>query len=83
VLGKLLHLLAMKRTSVVLLIGLLSGPVGFGANGENAAVKYLRADISLRHAYPVPPDGTTTLEKALQSPLSTADEQLVTAAAEA
>lgn len=50
---------------------------------ENAAVKYLRADASLRQSYALPPDATTILQKALASPLNVEDEKLVTAADDA
>ncbi|MGA3300765.1 MAG: hypothetical protein ABSD87_11800 [Candidatus Acidiferrales bacterium] len=50
---------------------------------ENAAVKYLRADASLRQSYPLAPDAAQTLQKALQAPLDDADEKLVAAADDA
>lgn len=50
---------------------------------ENAAVKYLRADASLRQSYPLPPDPSAKLQKALESPLDVEDEKLVAAADEA
>jgi hypothetical protein len=50
---------------------------------ENAAVKYLRADASLRQSYLLPTDAGTKLQKALESPLEDEDERLVTAAGEA
>jgi hypothetical protein len=52
-------------------------------NMENAAVKYLRADASLRQSYALPPDATTELQRALASPLDVEDEKLVTAADDA
>jgi len=50
---------------------------------ENAAVKYLRADASLRQSYALPPDAAAKLQKALESPLDVEDEKLVAAADEA
>jgi hypothetical protein len=50
---------------------------------ENAAVKYLRADVSLRQTYPLAPDAAVKLERALESPLDGEDEKLVAAADEA
>lgn len=50
---------------------------------QNAAVKYLRADASLRQSFPLPTDAAAKLQKALESPLNDDDETLVAAAAEA
>jgi len=50
---------------------------------QNAAVKYLRADLALRQSYPLPPDAALTLEKSMEAPLDSADEKLVAAAGEA
>jgi hypothetical protein len=50
---------------------------------QNAAVKYLRADSSLRQSYPLPTDAAVNLQKALESPLNEQDEKLVAAADEA
>jgi hypothetical protein len=50
---------------------------------ENAAIKYLRADVSLRQAYALPPDAAVKLQKALELPLDIEDEKLVAAADEA
>jgi len=50
---------------------------------RNAAVQYLRADIALRQAYPLPPEAWVKLEQALEEPLSAEDEKLVAAASEA
>jgi hypothetical protein len=63
----------------------LGVPTGLGAerDGENAAVKYLRADVALRQSYPLPPDAGSKLEKALESPLDGEGEKLVAAADEA
>jgi hypothetical protein len=53
------------------------------ASVENAAVKYLRADASLRQSYPLPLDAVPMLQKFLESPLDVEDEKLVAAADEA
>lgn len=53
------------------------------ALAQNAAVKYLRADASLRQAYSLPPDAAAKLEKLLESPLDAEAENLVAAADEA
>jgi hypothetical protein len=50
---------------------------------QNGAVKYLRADASLRQSFPVPTDAAAKLQQALESPLNDEDEKLVTAAGEA
>jgi hypothetical protein len=50
---------------------------------ENAAVKYLRADASLRQSYVLAPDAAATLEKALALPLDSENEKLVAAAVDA
>ena len=49
----------------------------------NAAVKYLRADASLRQSYALPEDAAAMLQRAAASSLDLDDEKLVTAAAEA
>jgi hypothetical protein len=49
----------------------------------NAAVKYLRADASLRQSYALPQDAAAKLQKALESRLDVEDEKLVAAADEA
>jgi hypothetical protein len=51
--------------------------------GQNAAVKYLRADVSLRQAYPLSTDAWLKLEEALERPIDADDEKLVAAASEA
>jgi hypothetical protein len=51
--------------------------------GQNAAIKYLRADVALRHAYPLPPDARPKLEEALEKPIDAEDEKLVAAASDA
>jgi hypothetical protein len=51
--------------------------------GQNAAVKYLRADASLRQAYSLSTDSWLKIEEALEQPISADDEKLVTAASEA
>jgi hypothetical protein len=68
---------------VVVLVALCS-PTGARAQqeAENAAVKYLRADIALRQTYPLSPNAAVKLEKALDSPLDDEDEKLVAAADE-
>ncbi len=60
-----------------------NSPVENQENTKNAAVKYLRADASLRQSYALPPDAAAKLEKALESPLDADDEKLVAAADEA
>ena len=56
---------------------------GNHASPENAAVKYLRADASLRQSYPLPADAVSNLQKSVESPLDVEDEKLVAAADEA
>jgi hypothetical protein len=73
----------MRSSSLQLLFTLMICPQVFGAADENAAVKYLRADIALRQAYALEPDAAPALEKALQSPLDQSDEKLIAAASEA
>jgi hypothetical protein len=70
--------------ALVAAVALCAG-TGFGAerNAENAAVKYLRADVALRQSYPLAQDAAPKLEKALESPLDGEDEKVVTAADEA
>jgi len=58
-------------------------PVKNEQNTENAAVKYLRADASLRQSYPLPLDAAAKLQTALESSLDVEDEKLVAAADEA
>jgi hypothetical protein len=50
---------------------------------RNAAVQYLRADVALHQAYPLPPQAWIKLEQAVEGPLSAEDEKLVAAASEA
>jgi len=50
---------------------------------RNAAIQYLRADVALHQAYPLPPQPWVKLEQALEEPLNAEDEKLVTAASEA
>jgi hypothetical protein len=50
---------------------------------SNAAVQYLRADVALHQAYPLPPQAWVKLEQAVEEPLSAEDEKLVAAASEA
>jgi hypothetical protein len=70
--------------TAVVFVALCTG-TGFGAErgAENAAVKYLRADVALRQSYPLAPDAASNLEKALESPLDAEDQKLVAAADEA
>ena len=56
---------------------------GSHQSAENAAVKYLRADASLRQSYPLPTDAVPNLQKSVESPLDVEDEKLVAAADEA
>jgi hypothetical protein len=60
-----------------------SPPLENEESTKNAAVKYLRADASLRQSYALPPDAAAKLQKALESPLNAEDEKLVAAADEA
>jgi len=48
-------------------------------NNENAAVKILRADVSLRQSYPLAPDAAKMLETSLDSPLNSEDRKIVAA----
>jgi hypothetical protein len=57
--------------------------VGAQHETENAAVKYLRADASLRQSYALSPDAAMKLLKAVESPLDAEDEKLVDVAEEA
>jgi hypothetical protein len=50
---------------------------------RNAAIQYLRADVALHQAYPLPPQAWVKLEQALEEPLNAEDEKLVAAASEA
>jgi hypothetical protein len=50
---------------------------------QNGAVKYLRADASLRQSFSLPTDAAAKLQMALESTLNDEDEKLVTAGAEA
>ena len=60
----------MKASIPVSALVVLSLSVGLAATSaaQNAAVKYLRADIALRQSYPLAPDGVSSLEQALESP---------------
>jgi hypothetical protein len=64
-------------------LGAQTLPVGNQQHTENALVKYLRADASLRQSYALPPDAAEKLQKAVESPLDAEDERLVAAADEA
>lgn len=50
---------------------------------QNAAVKYLRADASLRQSYPLAPDAPSTLAKSPSGPLTKDEEKIASAAGEA
>jgi hypothetical protein len=50
---------------------------------ENAAVKYLRADASLRQSYALAPDAAAKLLQSLELPLNGEDQKLVAAAEDA
>jgi hypothetical protein len=79
-----MRLVVLSIMSSSNLLGAQSSPsVGNQQNTENAAVKYLRADASLRQSYALPPDAATKLQKALESPLDVEDEKLVAAANDA
>jgi hypothetical protein len=66
------------------LLGAQSSPsIGNQQNTDNAAVKYLRADASLRQSYALPPDAATKLQQSLESPLDVEDEKLIAAADDA
>jgi hypothetical protein len=58
-------------------------PIENEESTKNAAVKYLRAEASLRQSYALPPNAAAKLQKALESPLDGEDEKLVAAADEA
>ena len=82
----------MNRQSAVALFGfclLLAlataqlSPVSDQHDPDNAAIKYLRADIALRQSYALPPDAVSQLQHALESPLNAEDDKLVAAADEA
>jgi hypothetical protein len=82
----------MKATTVLVVLFTMFSAIWLGAHNprienqqstENAAVKYLRADASLRQSYELPPDASAKLQKALESPLDVEDEKLVAAAEEA
>jgi hypothetical protein len=75
----------MKASMTAFLFVALCTATGFGVeqDAENAAVKYLRADVSLRQSYPLAPDAASKLEKALESPLDVEDEKLVASVSEA
>jgi hypothetical protein len=64
-------------------LGAQTLPAGDQQPTENAAVKYLRADASLRQSYALPSNAAEKLQKAVESPLDAEDERLVAAADEA
>ena len=69
----------MKSISLVLFFTLLICTQVLAAADENAAVKYLQANVALRQAYALEPDAAPALEKSLQSPLDQSDEKLIAA----
>ncbi len=73
----------MRPASGALFLVLLICTQVSGVGDENAAVKYLRANVALRQAYALEPDAAPALEKALRSPLDQSDEKLSAAASEA
>jgi hypothetical protein len=82
----------MKAAIVLVVLFMMVSSIWLGAQDppaenqqhtENAAVKYLRADASLRQSYALPPDAAEKLQKAVESPLDAEDERLVAAADEA
>lgn len=85
-------LLSMKAALFFIFVFTVCALISFGGQNpsprdsrsyENAAVKYLRADASLRQSYELPPDATAKLEKKIGTPLDVEDERLVSAAEEA
>lgn len=73
----------MKNPFVLLVTLLALFQPGFTQpKDNNAAIKYLRADASLRQAYPLPPDAWLKLEQALENHVDAEDEKLVAAAAD-
>jgi hypothetical protein len=75
----------MRASMAAVTLVVLCTTTGLGAEreAENAAVKYLRADVALRQSYPLAPDAASKLQEALESPLDGEDEKLVAAAKEA
>lgn len=73
----------MRSTSIALFFTLLICTNVCGAADENAAVKYLRANVAMRQAYALEPDAAPALERALQAPLDQSDEKLIAATSEA
>jgi hypothetical protein len=82
----------MKSAIVLVVLFMMVPSIWLGAqtppaedqqHTENAAVKYLRADASLRQSYALPLDAAEKLQKAVESPLDAEDERLVAAANEA
>jgi hypothetical protein len=82
----------MKAAIVLVVLFMMVSSIWLGAQNppaenqqrtENAAVKYLRADASLRQSYALPPDASEKLQKAVESPLEAEDERLAAAADEA
>lgn len=81
--GAPIDLLAMRVYTLAFGVLALSFPSAAQSNSQNAAVKYLRADIALRQSYPLPQDAASKLEKEMALPLDNEDEKLVAAADEA
>lgn len=80
---ELYKLLTMRPINLAMFCTFLISMQPFGTGEENAAVKYLRADVALREAYPLEPDAASKLEKAVDSPLDQSDENLTAAASDA
>jgi hypothetical protein len=59
-------LAALLNLSGTIWLGAQNQSVEFQQNAENAAVKYLRADVSLRQSYALPPDAASKLQKAME-----------------
>src|SRR5262249_22749282 len=82
-----------QRILILVVLGGLASNVSVGARdaaysketrgAENAAVQYLRADLSLRQSYALAADAASTFQKALDGPLNEEDEKLAAAAEEA
>jgi hypothetical protein len=76
--------LVRSTLTVTFVLLLVSQTRAFAQSKDsNAAVQYLRADVALHQAYPLPLQAWVKLEQALEGPLSADDEKLVAAASEA
>jgi len=71
------------QTLAALFLALCCASLAPGQQPGNAAVKYLRADAALRQSFPLPPNAAAEMEKALETPLTSDEEKMVAAAAEA